>query len=66
MVAVLPESLDPKGVYTGRQLCDILQIGTTTLSRYVHKGVITPGHRPGSSVNVYKGADIIYLHRIIY
>lgn len=66
MVAVLPDSLDPQGVYTGRQVCDILQIGTTTLSRYVHKGVITPGHRAGSSVNVFKGRDVINLHRIIY
>lgn len=66
MVAVLPESLDPQGVYTGRQVCDLLEIGTTTLSRYVHKGVITPGHRPGSSVNVYSGRDVIKLHRIVY
>ena len=37
MVAVLPDSFDPAGVYTGRPVCDILQIGTSTLTRYVQK-----------------------------
>jgi len=66
MVSVLPESLDPHGVYTARQVCDILQIGTSTLCRYVQKGVIVGGHRPGSSVRVFKGRDVINLHRIVY
>ena len=66
MVAVLPASFDPAGTYTGRQVCDILEIGTSTLTRYVQKGVIKRGRRPGSSVAVYSGKDILYLHRIIY
>lgn len=66
MVAVLPESFDPAGVYTARQVCDILQIGTSTLTRYVQKGVIKRGRRAGSSVAVYKGRDVLNLHRIIY
>ncbi len=66
MVAVLPVSFDPAGVYTGRQVCDILEIGTSTLTRYVQKGVIKRGRRPGSSVAVYAGEDIVKLHRIIY
>lgn len=66
MVAVLPSTFDPTGIYTGRQVCDILQIGTSTLTRYVQKGAIKRGHRPGSSVAVYDGAEVIKLHRIVY
>ncbi|MBR1690580.1 MAG: MerR family transcriptional regulator [Oscillibacter sp.] len=66
MVAVLPATFDPAGIYTGRQVCDILQIGTSTLTRYVQKGAIRRGHRPGSSVAVYSGEDVLRLHRFIY
>lgn len=66
MVAVLPESFDPSGVYTGRQVCDLLGIGTSSLTRYVQKGAIKRGHRPGSSVAVYEGAEVLKLHRIVY
>lgn len=65
MVAVLPD-IDPAGVYTGRQVCDLLQIGTSTLTRYVQKGAIRRGRRAGSSVAVYNGRDIINLQRKIY
>ena len=66
MVAVFPSDFDTDGLYTGRQVCDILQIGTSTLTRYVQKGVIKRYRRPGSSVAVYKGNDVLYLHRFVY
>jgi predicted site-specific integrase-resolvase len=66
MVAVLPDSFDVRGTYTARQVCDILQIGTSTLTRYVQRGAIRRGHRPGSSVAVYSGRDVLNLHRIVY
>jgi DNA-binding transcriptional MerR regulator len=65
MVAVL-QGIDPAGVYTSGQVCRALGIGVATLSRYKAKGIITPGHRPGSSWDFYSGRDIIRLHRIVY
>lgn len=66
MVAVLPDTFRTDAVYTGRQVCDILHIGTSTLTRYVQKGVIKRGHRPGSSVAVYEGHEVLKLHRVVY
>lgn len=66
MVAVLPTSFDRAGLYTGRQVCDVLGIGTSTLARYVQKGIIKRYHRPGSSVALYKGDDVAYLHAFVY
>lgn len=65
MVSVLPD-INPDGVYKSGQVCALLEIGSTTLWRYVQKGMIRPGHRPGSKENLYAGREIIKLHRIVY
>ena len=65
MVSVLPD-INPDGVYKSGQVCAMLQIGATTLWRYVQKGIIRPGHRAGSKENLYTGREIIKLHRIVY
>lgn len=65
MVSVLPD-INPEGVYKSGQVCALLEIGPTTLWRYVQRGMIRPGHRVGSKENLYAGREIIKLHRIVY
>ena len=62
----LPDSIRPDGIYKSGQVCAALEIGKTTLWRYARAGRIKPVHRPGSGENLYKGQDVINLHRIVY
>lgn len=66
MVPVLPSSIQPSGLYNPGDVCQALGIGRTTLWRYTKEGRIKAVRRPGSSVNLYKGQDVINLHRIVY
>lgn len=65
MVAVLPPTIQPDGIYTPAQAADLLGIGSTTLWRYAQQGLITRRHRPGQRKGVYTGRDIIKLHRTV-
>lgn len=66
MVPVLPSSIQPSGIYTPGDVCQALGIGRTTLWRYTKAGRIQAFRRPGSSASLYKGQDVINLHRIVY
>ena len=65
MVAVLPSSIQPDGIYTPGQTADLLGIGATTLWRYAQRGLIRRHTRPGGKTALYTGRDIIHLHRNI-
>ena len=66
MVAILPPTIDPAGVYDPGTTAEILQIGTTTLWRYAKQGLIPRRKRPGLNKKAcYLGSDIIKLHRTV-
>lgn len=65
MVAVLPSSIQPDGIYTPGEAAEFLGIGTTTLWRYAQRGLIRRHTRPGGKTALYTGRDIIRLHRNI-
>ena len=65
MVATLPPTIDPAGVYDPAQAAAILQIGSTTLWRYAKQGLITRRALPGQKKGKYLGRDIIKLHRTL-
>lgn len=65
MVAVLPHTIDPQGVYDPGTTAALLEIGSTTLWRYAQQGLITRRKRPGQKKGCYLGADIIKLHRTV-
>lgn len=66
MVAVLPPTIDPAGIYDPAQAAELLEIGSTTLWRYAQQGLITKHRRPGNTrKGCYLGADIIKLHRTL-
>lgn len=66
MVPVLPDTIQPSGIYKSGDVCQALGIGRTTLWRYTKGGLIQAVRRPGSSVSLYKGQDVINLNRIVY
>lgn len=65
MVATLPPTIDPNGVYAPKKAAQLLGIGDTTLWRYATRGLITRRVRPGWKKGVYLGRDIIKLHRTV-
>ena len=65
MVAVLPSSIQPDGIYTPGEAAEFLGIGATTLWRYAQRGLIRRHTRPGGKTDLYNGRDIIRLHRNI-
>lgn len=65
MVASLPPTIDPSGIYAPGEVCQLLHIGSTTLWRYAKQGLITKRVRPGQTKAVYTGADVIKLHNTV-
>ena len=65
MVAVLPDTIKPDGIYDPGTTAELLEIGATTLWRYQQQGLITKRVRPGQKKGHYLGRDIIKLHRTI-
>ena len=63
MVAVLPPSIQPDGVYKPGKAAELLGISTTTLWRYTQQGLVRRHTRPGGKMTLYTGRDIIHLHR---
>ena len=66
MVAVLPDTLQPAGIYKPGEVCEILDIGSSTLWRYVKAGYIKAVHRPTGKMNLFRGQDVINLHKYVY
>ena len=66
MVAELPEGISAAALYKSGQVCKLLGIGSTTLWRYTRAGYIKAVHRPCSKENLYRGRDVINLHRFVY
>ena len=66
MVPVLPDTIQPSGIYKSGEVCEALGVGRSTLWRYTKAGRIKAVHRPGSGENLYTGQDVINLHRIVY
>jgi hypothetical protein len=65
MVAVLPPTIQPDGIYDPGTTAAMLEIGPTTLWRYTRQGLITKRVRPGQKKGHYLGRDIIKLHRTL-
>ena len=65
MVAVLPPTIQPDGIYDPGTTAAMLEIGTTTLWRYTRQGLIHKRVRPGHKKGHYLGRDIIKLHRTV-
>ena len=58
--------VEPSGLYKSGQVCEALEIGSSTLWRYRKAGRIKAVHRPGSAESLYKGQDVIDLWKIVY
>lgn len=66
MVAVLPDTVHPAGIYKPGEVCEILEISSSALWRYVKAGYIKAVHRPAGKMNLFRGQDVINLHKYVY
>lgn len=66
MVSIIPDTFREDALYSSREVCEILKISESTLSRYVSRGYCTPGRRPGSQHRVFPGDQVLRIWRIVY
>lgn len=63
MVDVLPDEVRPGGLYNGTRAAKLLGVARSTLWRWTREGLIRPRMHSVTRVPMYRGCDLIALHR---